>query len=252
MYIITKHKDYYDSAGGVDKTCVWTRTPEIEENKEKKTNLIKFFEGPKVGWVSGPYSKYEPRFHGAGKSPYLIRPFIIGFCGKTYVGYVFKWYTNDYLEEKVKIVYGPDEFFELCKISAIKSLEKPKKEATKLYFDKFHNKPHTELFFKYRTPIWVFDTGCYLVDYKFDTKFNILQDDFIINPNLSAYRFFQVFSAPQTFQEIQMYLQGVLGGVEKDVIIISDENKLLQHGFDKKWSFRNPCPPKRKSGKCKI
>jgi len=35
---------------------------------------------------------------------------------------------------------------------------------------------------------------------------------------------------------------------EKEIVEISDKDKLLQHGFDK-WSFRNPDPPKRKKRK---
>ena len=61
---------------------------------------------------------------------------------------------------------------------------------------------------------------------------------FFINPLLKDYQFYKVYDAVQTFQEIQMFISGVLGNKEKEIIEVADKYKITQHGFDKKWSFR--------------
>jgi len=60
---------------------------------------------------------------------------------------------------------------------------------------------------------------------------------FFINPVLKDYEFYKIFDSYQAFQEIQMFISGVLGSKEKDIIMIEDKYKIASHGFDK-WSFR--------------
>lgn len=61
-----------------------------------------------------------------------------------------------------------------------------------------------------------------------------------LNPSLKAYKFMKVVDPYSAFQEISQFISGVLGNSEKQTVDISDENRLLQHGFDKKFSFRHP------------
>jgi len=167
------------------------------------------------------------------------------------VGYVFKWYIQTG-EDKIKIVYGPDDFFKMVKFdmkNAYGVKGKKSFESTKQYFDEFHNKKHINLFFKYRVPVWVYDYGTELLKFSKKPRSNV---NFMLNPPLITYEFYQMFTPPIAFQEIQMYLQGVIGNKEKKIVEISDKDKLLQHGYDLKWSFRNPCGPRRKKGKCET
>ena len=60
---------------------------------------------------------------------------------------------------------------------------------------------------------------------------------FFINPNLKNYEFYKIFDTFQAFQEIQMFLGGVLGAGEKNIIEVEDKYKIAGHGFNK-WSFR--------------
>lgn len=266
MLIVKKYQDYYDSAigfGGVDTTCVWERIPHQEANNSELAKISKMLEGAKIGWNVGPYWHDSRQYRYTTKQPNfpeVILPFIIGFCGKTYVGYMFQWPMNRFGEHKIKIVYGWESFaelhnFDLQKRRARDFNEKNDKIRTQAFFERFHDQPHPELFFRYHVPIWVYDLGTNLVSYKIDQpnkKFNYSRPYFMTNPPLGDYEFYRVFSAAQTFQEIQMYIQGVLGNKEKEIVEISEKNKLQQHGFDPKWSFRNPCPPNRKKGNCKL
>ena len=80
------------------------------------------------------------------------------------------------------------------------------------------------LFRESKTPIFVYDT------YRRD-------DAFIINPILKDYEFYKVVDAFTAFTELQMFISGVLGVGEKEIVEIEDKYKIGQHGFDK-WSFR--------------
>ena len=249
MLIIKKYHDYYDSAvgvDGIDKTCIYERLPVQESNQYEMGKIHELFKGDKVGWHCGPYSENYSKFRynkPQKNDPYFIMPFIIGFCGKTYVGYVFKWDVYNDLD-KIKIVYGPDEFFETQKFDATKKYSRYKTnyERTKKYFDRFHDKEHSDLFVKYHTPIWVYDFGTNIVKYENDgfknNQFNYRNKYFMTNPPLNDYEFYRIFNTQMAFQEIQMYLQGVLGNKEKEIVVISEKDKLQQHGFDPKYSFR--------------
>ena len=54
---------------------------------------------------------------------------------------------------------------------------------------------------------------------------------------LKDYEFYKKFDSFAAFQEIQMFLSGVLGNKENEIIVVSDKDKIAQHGFDK-FSFR--------------
>ena len=264
MLIIKKYHDYYDSAmgiDGIDKTCVYDRSPKLE-------TVGDYFKGVGSGWHKGPYTfdfcanRYKQPNKG---QPDFAMPFVIGFCGKTYVGYLLKWATPNYMfssaacpnEFTEEIVYGLDGFLAKKQFDDTNkySSGKQEKEAVISYFEKFHNKPHPSLFVKYHVPIFVFDFGTRLIeDLNVDHSpdFNWNNPLFMINPILKNYQFFKIMNTAQTFQEIQMYLQGVLGSIEKEPVQISEKDKIIQHGFDLTWSFRNPCPPKRKQKNVKC
>ena len=58
-------------------------------------------------------------------------------------------------------------------------------------------------------------------------------------------KFQTIFEPFTAFQEIEMFLGGVIGSNENNIIEIEDKYRIESHGFNK-WSFRNPNPPKRK------
>ncbi len=61
-----------------------------------------------------------------------------------------------------------------------------------------------------------------------------------VNANLDAIKWYQVADVWNTYEKLYAYLSGVLCLNGKDVIEVSDENKLTGHGFDSKISFRHP------------
>ena len=97
-----------------------------------------------------------------------------------------------------------------------------------------------DVFRKYNTPAFVYDC-----DWSEDNYGGNYRHNFTINPKLKDLQFYKVFDAFTAFQELQMFISGVLGTGEKELIEIEDKYKIGQHGFDK-WSFRKE-PTKRKN-----
>lgn len=272
MLIIKKFHDYYDTAmgsTGIDKTCVYQRTPFYDKDQYEFKKNFKLFEIEKTdyAWRTRPYSYNLSKRNNEWKEGELrsAEPFVIGFCGKTYVGYVFRFYhagdTYGISNDKIKITYSIDEFLALLNLKDKKILTSEyyysKTDYPKVveYYNRFHGKEHKELFVEKHVPIFVcdFDT---MINSQHDRKANPVTidyagrvkstDDFIMyNPCLKDYEFYRLFNPAQAFQEIQMYLQGVLGSIEKDSRELTDKEKVVNHGMDN-WSFRNPNPPKRK------
>lgn len=65
-----------------------------------------------------------------------------------------------------------------------------------------------------------------------------------INPLLKTYEFFRIKDPFTAHQELSMYVGGVLNQPEREMVHITDHDKVHKHGFDK-WSFRK-LPTKKK------
>jgi len=238
MYIIAKNKDYYDGVVGtvgMDKTIVYERSPvEIEDNKELPKEFRDYH------WTD----RRENRFlkicradidKGKTKKYIDSRGFIVGFCGKLYLGWKFEYEVKERDDFglivdviKTDIIYGYDEAKKYLKTEYWKSnLDDDVK-----YFETYDP---IKLFRKYKTPAFVFDS---------DGRILKNSTIFIINPILKDYKFAKVIDAFTAFTELQMFISGVLGTGEKEIIEIEDKYKIGQHGFDK-WSFRRE-PSKNK------
>jgi hypothetical protein len=233
MYIISKKKDYYDGVAGttgIDKTIVYDRQIiEVNDNDFPK--------------ILHPYSIWTNR----KPSPFVklgntnikrdlrvvykdISPFIIGFCGKLYVGW--KLYS-----EGKEIYYGYKE--SIITITYDNKIIKKLVEQFSWdgnFEDNLNyvlNYDPIDIFRNFNTPVFLYDSAygkTAIDDWRKNPKI-------FINPLLKEYQFYKVFDAFQAFQEIQMFLSGVLGNKEKNILEVADKYKIEQHGFDK-WSFR--------------
>lgn len=243
MYIISKHKDYYDSVAhskGIDKTIIYNRkTEEIADSEfyndvralYRKNQKIKCY-FPSEQQLNYYSKKGLKEFHTA----------IIGFCGKIYPILIATYYvpaTSRYTmvtEEKV-IIHDLDKIREMCdkKISYFN----PKKFSN--YEEMFTSKNILDIFFKYKTP-------CFMLTNVDVGVFGIVGRDnknLILNPCLKDYEFFKVVDPFQAFQEIEMFISGVLGINSQKIIEVSDKSKIEGHGFDYKTSFRKEKEPKK-------
>lgn len=235
--------DYYDSvlSLGIDKTIVFDRSPlEIDVSNDDMVkdmsnnipdNICSY-------WDSNSYRAY---------------PIIIGVAGKCYLGYrmeidVAERYNSS---TKKEFVYHSDDIeFALEKHHKKESLEtflEPKKRLgykpwreSGLAFRKYNMEPAFEyvrnlnldvIFQKYKTPIFVIEFG--------HNKHKLL-----INPILKNYNFQTVVHPFIIFQEISMYISGVLGVGEPVTVNISDKEMAKKKGFDS-GSFKTLSPGKK-------
>lgn len=238
MYIISKQKDYYDGvvgSMGIDKTIVYER--EFVEIKDYKDFPNEFRRNQP--WRRGGENHFLNLGHypTVKESKYLVADsFIVGFCGKLYLGWKFHWEEQEMQDYggyspvvKTKIIYG----FENAKEHL-----KNERWSGNLVDDVNYVLSYDpmDIFRKYSTPIFIYDDNY--------NRLRILEywgkhggSRFLINPMLKKYEFYKVFDAFTAFQELQMFISGVLGTGEKEIIEVEDKYKIAQHGFDK-WSFR--------------
>jgi hypothetical protein len=238
MLIISKKKDYYDGVAGttgIDKTIVYDR--QIVEVEEK--DIPKFFERKRYHFARNDQSPFYNLFHhGLKKELHVLYPncahFVIGFCGKLYVGW--KLYSKG---EEIHLGYNKVITTITYDFENAKKLFEPQTWGRRKFVDDVNyilNYDAIDLFREFNTPVFIYDGDYGRTDIN-ERCSNPNNPKFFINPLLKEYQFYKVFDAVQAFQEIQMFLSGVLGNKEKDIVVVADKYKIEQHGFDK-WSFR--------------
>jgi len=249
MKIISKFHDYYDIAlaQGRDDSIIYLR-----EEKEDKF-LFKYED---TSYLSSIYKEmpyidtYNAYYNYSGKKMCFI-----GFCGKMYPYLTFKYKPKDSLITIERILYNSNDvmnFFTVCDYK--KELENfmfPKKEKLNKwnrqdkfnentfdkYIDKYSGKAGCEdIFLKYKVPIFIIELDYY---YKriWGGKHIFDEGKIILNPCLKDIEFFRIVNPYIAFQEIEMFLSGVLGFPAPPMVEITDKDKLTKQGFDK-WSFR--------------
>ncbi len=62
--------------------------------------------------------------------------------------------------------------------------------------------------------------------------------DIVINPSLEEIKFSTIMNVNNIFQELDTYISGILSYPQNSMIEVSDEQKVIKHGFDPKYGFR--------------
>lgn len=238
MLIISKRetRDYYDMVAGqkgIDKTIVFERHPlTLSYNVTRRGKYIYYNTQnfPSFGKMNQGYN-----YNNTKVGDKYFKLFLVGFCGKIYIASSVKTVVTvntpfKTASEVVSYIYGLDNIKK-----AVCEFEKNDK-----YFEEFKNKYHDfglqhiidcsndsniiDLFHIHKTPQFIL----------FDGE----KDNLHINGNFKNIGFIKVFDPFMAFQEIEMYITGVLGINNKPTIEISDKDKITGHGFDPKYSFR--------------
>jgi len=215
MLIVSKFHDYYDAAigfGGVDKTSVYIRrTAEIKPRD-------KTYGGLKLKKKEFDYS---------------WEVLAIGFCGKIYPFIMIFNIEEDYCFYDRESL---EEFLDKHEVKASKrrrwcwsgrysgNIRSEYYLGEKLDPNSWSH--YNKLFEEHKCPVFLVGNGTFL------------------NPVLKDYLFYKIFDSWTAFQEIYMYISGVLGNPEKNLIEIADKDQLHKKGFDD-WSFKR-LPIKKK------
>ena len=252
MKIFSKFHDYYDIglSQGQDETLVYSRITKyiVEEDpshfyyhRANKHNLS--------GWF------YRASCYGT----YLeYSSFVVGFCGKLYLCFELKYHnTYDSKKNCKRYCYSPEQIEEF--VSSLNDEPCSKfyeKEHSNIWYnynftlsrdcvDKLYEKfykiqdNHMEYFRKFNAPT-------FSVYHGFNPNNKNYEYVFTVNPCLKDYQFQRVFDSYRAFQEISMFLGGVLGRGEKETLGRKDfpDEPLIRDskGFDK-WSFKKRKQP---------
>lgn len=203
MRIISDYKDFYDGVQSIilDKSCLYIR-------KSNRVNLFKAKE------------KYRDYIEDISEFKYII-----GFCGKLYP--VKKLYSFRSIPIN-KIVYSLKEDNEI--ISEFVPEKLINKYLTHRYkFNKYRVDFFCEDFSKYKEIFREYKVPIFII--------NLAEGTLDLNCELKYFEFYRIFDSYLAFQEIYMYLSGILGGEFKTIPHISDEIMAEAKGFDK-FSFR--------------
>lgn len=262
MRIISKFRDYYDSAAiyGIDKEIIYQREFEQVENKELEDKLIQF---------SKDFSDKDSLYSFFNFSPYsrktnvlTLFPAAFFICGKLYFGIVYSPFKggrniNDY-GSYYNFSNNPTvrPFFMQYEEDFVKfeNYLKEKEDEENRFYDsimgenKIENiRNDIEIFRnKYLKSLLLLNQNsdrfdCNKVHFLFNSPlvmFNKVQDGFMVNPELRQYGIQSLIDPATLNQEISMFISGVLGNNEKETINISDKDKIIGKGFDYVSSFR--------------
>ena len=64
------------------------------------------------------------------------------------------------------------------------------------------------------------------------------RDNIKFNVKLSDYDFYKKFDTYTAYQELDMWISGILAYPQNIMLEVEDKIKLTKHGFDNKYSFR--------------
>jgi hypothetical protein len=236
MIIHSKFHDYYDTAlsHGRDETLHFTRAAEESVLDHKDTfldflpdTLTKYgFRRDKLrchyGYVSGPF----------------IKQFIIGFCGKIYAGEAIanhSHYPEPMRDEFFYCGYNYDKLDASLKAAKFNCRDFDSRGTNKL--DSFAKIETVDPFIGLNVPY-----------------FSVVahRDKIILTklPKLQNYGFQKIVDPYTAMQEISMFVGGVLPRQTKELINISDADRINQYGFNEN-SFRHPVKLSQLYGKNK-
>jgi hypothetical protein len=93
----------------------------------------------------------------------------------------------------------------------------------------YKNNYFTDKFLEYRAPVYQIDLAC--------RPGQGGRRKIASNPCLNDLEFYRVADPSQAYQEISMYISGVLGQPDPKIVYLTDKEKIQKKGFNK-WSFR--------------
>ena len=226
-----KQKDYYDGVVGtmgIDKTLVYNRETQILENYPEFPKAFQPNRVYNVRWQN----PFLHNFENFKKTKYSENSmFFVGFCGKIYVGWKFyRELINLHGTTDIETYITYDREFVKKNIKSVSWHANLVDDLN--YIDTYNS---MDIFRDLKVPVFIYDQD---YDRKYIKSYRHRDDSrFIVNPILSDYEFYRVFDSFTAFQEISMFMGGVLGAGEKEIVEVADKYKIGQHGFDK-WSFR--------------
>ncbi len=273
MVIIHENRFQYDTAMAFGQDLTYTYVRDTQEYDTVPEEL-KFITGhtPSGQKQGSGYSRYEnpnllPRLNNES-SFFTFAAFKIVFCGKIYPGvrimqrqpvkgvdqeyavitpFVTKvnhFYTLDSVDDYMRSM-KQDKFF----ITA-KDLPWWRNETPRYGIEKFFNNDivnNIDVLVEQKVPVLAWDLQpAYMENF---TSVRNAPHVLTKNVRLRDYEFYKVFDSCTAYQELDMFISGMIAPENKPVVVVEDKYKVVQHGFDC-HSFKKDAT-KRKPKLCK-
>lgn len=251
MRIISKFQDYYDSAlaFGHDAHVVFDR----KESEYIMTANRRMFSGTKHNTYPKEYDFMKPILKARGSHrkgfDFSFEPFTVAFCGKVYCGIKVSYRKGSMGEWSSTFVYDITSYTELLTKYGVRLDERqdnsrwswePDVKGSALcekdvetYFARA-GEDHVTFFAGKRKPIAI----CEREDG------SVHNHRLRFNAPMSGVAFYKVLDPYTAFQELDMFIGGIMSREENPMAGISDEDLRDKKGFDK-MSFKTP-PTKRR------
>lgn len=255
MRIISPFHDYYDSAmaTGTDERSVFLRRP--EGLALPTGHALSVWDHPLKPWVQRAQASHAGPFGdmvvGRRQREKIVEPGLVLFAGRAYPFMAVQDLLHD---------HDPTFVWSLNELMAWLAVRGEKLEEHRRYWgSKKTERQRMEEWFAYR--------GADATDAmaKAQVAIALIEDhsfvwggarkpgQMIINPRLEPYGFARQLDPWTAYQELSMFVEGVLRHPDPVTEPISDQDRLVQHGFDH-WSFRKlpePSAPRktRRAGK---
>lgn len=238
MKIISKYNDYYDGVmkGQSDSSIQYIRKPIVLDGDDIRCRqLIYYIKKHQINALKRIDFKYERGMKYYHEYSNLDASIII-FCGKIYplislhktisiIRLNLKSETTNIYsgEELVSYIQTNNKNYEITNKS---------NEKIKIYYSmnslEINDIKQYQIINK--SPIIIIDYNQYNNDKPIIT---------LNSCDLHKFKFAKIFDPYQSFQEIQMFVSGMMIKDSPEMINISDKIRAEKHGFDK-WSFRKP------------
>lgn len=205
MLIISPFRDYYDKAMGVgvDKSIIYRRETQV------------------IPLTSKEWRASATVFGAAG--PWEITPKVLGFCGGLYPVIFAKaadqtmwlWDENEF-QRGLGYIDAPKKYFTWGGSIL----------ATKTRTGHYNAHSHVGLlglFQEHKVPVFLWS-----------------QNELVLDPQLAPTGFVGDKDPWTAFQDIMMYISGVLGTDAKVPLELSDKDKASKAGHDGVYSFKKP------------
>ena len=257
MRIHSKFSDYYDSvmAHGTDEHLHWVRDlQEVELKKPSNISYIKeHLKSEKYPFFETDVYKDAPRPINNWRNKTNWKILFLGVCGKFYPVFEYKHVSNGWGEVNYEYAYTLDQIIHIMtkyKDPYLKTfMTKPRRRKTTWIYNTDRDS------FRYSTVKTYLATHSAFEGFdKYFVEHNIPvfaidpeEEKLYLNTELKKYEFGKVMDAYTIYQEIEMYMSGILGLIEPDITNIDDKYLAEAKGFDE-WSFKT-LPTKHKKRK---
>ena len=237
MKIIGKLHDYYDglmSYGQDDQLVFYRATESVGSESDIYKDLDKL-----LMIDAFKRSTWREYYHFPLKTIYTkdghlhtIKTFFVGFCGKIYFGLHIDCGYNFDNPQRAREHY----IYSLSQAERLDALYQYQSGRATVSFltnimrnvgDAVEKIDAFDLFVKHKVPYFVAHTE----------RAELSKIDIV--PELKKYNFQAVKDPYLAYQEISMFLGGVIPRQTPEMVQVSDKDRIAQHGFDK-LSFRHP------------